>query len=346
MLVCLELGQLNEEQKQFLGKELWKEETPALPSGWSYTVCLSLPAPEPIDPIRWVCSRITQEIQRYAKEKGYNSSDDIALGRFSYLAFGYAEQFLESEVSQIILGLSDRVAFLSKVGIYKCAGFLGPDEGEHQICKILHSLWRLTAGRRGWKPTLEDANGMKIILNEAKKCGVYHYGLFSRWEPLLGNSQELISNLAASMRSNKEQAWWGYHTLTQACLEPEKALLMEEEITLGVDATIQHIVWCVPAKLPIALQTAKITIENCPERISAEQRKLLSEGLSRLIYETQILGEDDVETASCKGEKRIAAVALAKSLMSNKLEGIDSEVLEQWQKIWENQDEFAEIRNA
>ena len=87
-------------------------------------------------------------------------------------------------------------------------------------------------------------------------------------------------------------------------------------------------------------------IENCPERISAEHRKLLSEGLRRLAYETQILGEDDVETASCKGEKCIAAVALAKSLVSNKLEGIDPEVLEQWQKIWENQDEFAEIRNA
>lgn len=346
MLACLELGQLNEEQKQFLGKELWKEGTPALPSGWSYTICLSLPAPKPIDPIRWVCSQVTEEVQKYAEKNGCSSSDGIVLGRLSHLVSNYPEQFLTFEVSQIIAGLSDRTVLLSKRIMRGYAGFLGSDEIEQQICTILHSLWRLTVGRREWKPTPEDANGMRIILDEAKKCGVYHYGLFSRWEPLLGNSQELISNLAASMRSNKEQAWWGYHTLAQACLEPEKALLMDEEITLGVDAAIQHIAWCVPARLPTALQTAKIMIENCPERISAEQRKLLSEGLSRLVYETRILGEDDVETASCKGEKRIAAVELAKSMMSNKLEGIDPEVLEQWQKIWESHNEFAEIRNA
>ena len=33
MLACLDLGQLNEGQKQFLGKALWKEGTPDLPSG-------------------------------------------------------------------------------------------------------------------------------------------------------------------------------------------------------------------------------------------------------------------------------------------------------------------------
>ena len=346
MLACLELGQLNEEQKQFLGKELWKEGAPDLPSGWSYTIRLSLPAPEPIDPIRWVCSQVTEEVQKYAEKNGYSSSDGIVLGRLSHLVSKYPEQFFTFEVSQIIAELSDRTVLLSKGIIRGYAGFLGSDEIEQQLCSVLHSLWRLTIGRREWKPTQEDTNCMRKILDEAKKCGVYHYALFTRWRVILENSQDSILNFAASMRSNKEQAWWGYHTLAQACLEPEKALLTDEEITLGVDATIQHIAWCVPARLPAALQTAKIIIENCPERISAEQRKLLSEGLCRLAYETRILGEDDVEIASYKGEKRIAAVALAKSLMSNKLEGINSEVLEQWQKIWENQDEFAEIRNA
>ena len=346
MLACLELGQLNEEQKQFLGKALWKEGTPDLPSGWSYTICLSLPAPEPINPIHWVCNQVMQEIQEYAEKNEYSSSDNTVLRRLSYLVSKYPEQFLESEVSQIIARLSDRTALLSE-GIMKgYTDFLGSNGGEQQICSILHSLWRLTVGRREWKPTQEDTICMRKILGKAKDCSVYHYALFSRWRVILENSQDAILNFTASMRSNKEQAWWGYHTLAQACLEPEKALLTDEEITLGVNTTIQHIAWCVPTWLVAALQTTKIMIENCPERISAEHRKLLSEGLRRLAYETQILGEDDVETASCKGEKCIAAVALAKSLVSNKLEGIDPEVLEQWQKIWENQDEFAEIRNA
>ena len=340
MLVCLGLGQLSEEQKQFLGKELWKKGTPDLPSGWSYTICLSLPAPESIDPIRWVCSQVTEEVQKYAEKHGYSSSDNMVLGRLSHLVSKYPENFLAFEVSQIIGGLSNKIVLLGKGMMMENTGFLSSDKLEHQFYSVLNSLWRLTVGRREWKPTQEDTICMRKILDKAKECSIYHYALFSRWRVILENSQDTILNFAASMRSNKEQAWWGYHTLAQACLEPEKALLTDEEMTLGMDTTIQHIAWCVPTWLVAALQTTKIMIENCPERISVEQRKLLSEGLCRLVYETQILEKDDVETASCKGEKRIVAVSLAKSLMSNKLEGIVPEVLEKWQKIWENHDEL------
>ena len=108
----------------------------------------------------------------------------------------------------------------------------------------------------------------------------------------------------------------------------------------------QQIAWCIPKQLVAALQTAVTVVEHQPDLLSSDLLELLLTGLSQLLPQTVITIDDTVESASEKGSIRKAAAILARKMHRANLCGERPEILEGWLKIFQNNNEFAEIRNA
>lgn len=82
------------------------------------------------------------------------------------------------------------------------------------------------------------------------------------------------------------------------------------------------------------------------EAVSENALKAILIGLSQLEQQTKINIEDTIRSASEKGSIRTNAAALAKAMHKAGLCGSRLEVLEEWLKIANDSDEFAEIRMA
>ena len=107
----------------------------------------------------------------------------------------------------------------------------------------------------------------------------------------------------------------------------------------------QHIVWGVPKGLAYALQTARAVAEHQAELLKDVSEMILL-GLEQLLPQTVITEDDTISSASEKGNIRREAAALASTLMKIHFIETQSEILDAWQTVMRDPNEFSEIRNA
>lgn len=69
-------------------------------------------------------------------------------------------------------------------------------------------------------------------------------------------------------------------------------------------------------------------------------------GLEQLLPQTVITEDDTISSASEKGYIRREAAALASTLMKIHFIETQSEILDAWQTVMQDPNEFSEIRNA
>lgn len=345
LLHCHNLSLLTQSQEDSLSRLLWTSGKFNIPNGWLRTICLNLPAPECVDCSQYISSLLTSEVSGYLDGKN-GPKNDVTILREIVVFSLYAEKsFSNEQISSILVAFDARMTSLSK-------NVLGPDFfGVNSLSRSLmyqssNMLWILTSRPTDWTPTDNDSLAMEHILNACSSVDVYHYGLCSAWQSLLNHPATKEQDLASCLRSTDiNRVIYGYHALALSVEQPTIRLLNDNEIRSGIVVMAQHIAWCIPKGLESALQTTSIIAEQRPELLENTLEVILS-GLRQLLLQSTITKDDSISSAAEKGRIRKAAAALSSVLKGSNLDGASSEVLESWQKVIHNPNEFSEIRNA
>lgn len=345
LLVCSKIGILSKNQRKKLNNLIWKGSQLSLPKGWSSLIALELSESKNDNLVRRFCVHATTNTEDYCQSETI-SNNTFHLNELSYMAINWQNSFQKEEVSKILNSLCKRINFLISF-TDKNINLMGSHPtAKDQVWQMLFILWILTCDRKNWIPTKEDCNTMKDILVKTENQ-FHHYGLARYWKTILHMPNEPITNLSNSLRSGDEnKCWWHYQMIVQAITFHKKNLLTKKETLISINTIAQHIAWRAPCALSTALETAKLVTEKQSNLLDAKNLDLILEGLSILANETRIQTDDSTDIASRKGETRKAAAALAKCLYYHKPELADRDALIKWEQIWNDPNEFAEIRNA
>ena len=136
-----------------------------------------------------------------------------------------------------------------------------------------------------------------------------------------------------------------YNVLATAICNPDKRLLPDDELCIGLEVAAQQIAWVVPKQLVSALQTVSHAVQYRSDLLTMQSMELILTGLSQLVEQTRISSDDTVATASEKGDIRRWAVVLATKLNNEGISEESRKVLNCWRIVSKDKDEFAEIRN-
>ncbi len=346
LLYCFCHGLLTGKQKLLLRDVLWSDGKHFDADDWLQTICLYLPAPENIDVPQYLAEILANEILNSGERKSWSLSSRGLYNQVKILLEQAPNAFKEAQILAIMQGCSNNLLILSDELNGKAYFMGGQGNSQNEMYEIAHMLWMLTA--RCDQQIVSDASleYMRNILEVCQSAKVHHCGLYHVWNQKLGKNFDLAKELSNSFQfTDKLCVKWAFNTLSAGLRYPELSLLGDAVICSSIDLLIQQIVWGVPQLLISALQAVKIAVEYRPELISDYMLEPLITGLSRLVQQTRITTDDTVEAACDKGNIRVNAAALAKTLCDANMYGARPEILKSWLTIMDNQDEFAEIRN-
>ena len=346
LLYCGAHGLLTLEQKKWLGGFIWKNGKPHLPPYWLDTVCLKLPSRHEVEEVRYLCQSITNKIAQNISGAIRFPGGSEVFTELINVSLPHADDFTSEEVSKILECCNERIAALSE-NISRGVDIFG-DKGMFvsQIYQILHALWIFTTLRSKWIPTEKDCAVMSAIITQCDSRHIGHHGIKRYWSILLKQDFDSKKDLGHSLRSaDTKRTHSCYNVLATAICNPDKRLLPDDELCIGLEVAAQQIAWGVPKQLVSALQTVSHAVQYRSDLLTMQSMELILTGLSQLVEQTRISSDDTVATASEKGDIRRWAVVLATKLNN---EGISEEswkVLNCWRTVSKDKDEFAEIRN-
>ena len=215
-----------------------------------------------------------------------------------------------------------------------------------QIYQILHALWIFTTLRSQWIPTEKDCAVMSAIITQCDSRHIGHHGIKRYWSILLKQDFDSKKDLGHSLRSaDTKRTHSCYNVLATAICNPDKRLLPDDELCIGLEVAAQQIAWGVPKQLVSALQTVSHAVQYRSDLLTMQSMELILTGLSQLVEQTRISSDDTVATASEKGDIRRWAVVLATKLNNEGISEESRKVLNCWRIVSKDKDEFAEIRN-
>ena len=346
LLYCGAHGLLTLEQKKWLGGFIWKNEKPHLPPYWLDTVCLKLPSQHEVEEVRYLCQSITNKIAQNISGAIRFPGGSEVFTELINVSLPHADDFTSEEVSKILECCNERIAALSE-NISRGVDIFG-DKGMFvsQIYQILHALWIFTTLRSQWIPTEKDCAVMSAIITQCDSRHIGHHGIKRYWSILLKQDFDSKKDLGHSLRSaDTKRTHSCYNVLATAICNPDKRLLPDDELCIGLEVAAQQIAWGVPKQLVSALQTVSHAVQYRSDLLTMQSMELILTGLSQLVEQTRISSDDTVATASEKGDIRRWAVVLATKLNNEGISEESRKVLNCWRTVSKDKDEFAEIRN-
>lgn len=341
------LGLLTAEEKLDLSNILWSSRTVTLPNGWPRTILLQLPAPEGIDVPHLLAQLCSADMERLEGGTLRPLVDKPLLQELRILVLEYPEVFTEEQRAAIFTGACKRLRGLAEnlTGGSDIMGYR--TYARDQMYEIAHILWIFSATSPARDQSVADTQQMKEILATYEMADIRHCGLRCIWDQSFSSSIDLAQELSACLHSLDELCVkWSMEILALGILRPQLTLMDGAVIRNCIDIMAQQIVWGDPQRLPLALQAVRLAADHMPEVISSDALESVLTGLVRLEQQTQICIEDTIEAASSKGNIRMNAVSLAKAMFKAELFGNRPGVLENWLRIANDPDEFAEIRKA
>lgn len=346
LLYCGAHGLLTLEQKKWLGGFIWKNGKPHLPPYWLDTVCLKLPSQHEVEEVRYLCQSITNKIAQNISGAIRFPGGSEVFTELINVSLPHADDFTSEEVSKILECCNERIAALSE-NISRGVDIFG-DKGMFvsQIYQILHALWIFTTLRSQWIPTEKDCAVMSAIITQCDSRHIGHHGIKRYWSILLKQDFDSKKDLGHSLRSaDTKRTHSCYNVLATAICNPDKRLLPDDELCIGLEVAAQQIAWGVPKQLVSALQTVSHAVQYRSDLLTMQSMELILTGLSQLVEQTRISSDDTVATASEKGDIRRWAVVLATKLNNEGISEESRKVLNCWRTVSKDKDEFAEIRN-
>lgn len=347
LLHCLCHGMLTKEEKMILRDELWSKDGCFNATGWIRTICLELPPPDNIDVSQYLVQAITKEAFSYGQKKSWSPSDLYLLREIRIVLTQDPNTFLSEQITDILQGCADRLRFLSR-NILEQFNLMGTQESfKQEMYEIAQTLWFLIHSQKGGTVTDQNLQCMRSILETYQQTSIHHCGLSYAWSRLLSHDIDMGTEFSDCFRATDELCVrWGFETLAAGLLHPDMNLMEDSEICVGMELLAQQIVWGVPKLLTFALQAAKIAVEHRPELVSSNLLEPIITGLERLEQQTRITADDTVEVACNKGDIRVNAAILARTLHTSKMYGSRPDVVKKWLIVMNDENEFAEIRNA
>lgn len=346
LLYCGAHGLLTTEQKKWLGGFIWKNGEPHLPPYWLDTVCLKLPSQYEVEEVRYLCQSITNKIAQNTSGAIRFPGGDAVFTELINVSLPHADDFTPEETSAILEYSNKRITALSE-NINREVDIFG-DKGMFvsQIYQILHALWIFTTLRSQWTPTEKDCAVMSAIITQCDSHHISHHGIKRYWSIFLKQNFESKKDLEHSLRSaDTKRAHSCYNVLATTICNPDKRLLPDDELCIGLEVAAQQIAWGVPKQLVSALQTVSHAVQYRSDLLTMQSMELILTGLSQLVEQTRISSDDTVKSASDKGSIRKWAVALATKIDAEKISKEGQDILKDWRAVSQDKDEFAEIRN-
>ena len=347
LLYCGAHGLLTTEQKKWLGGFIWKNGEPHLPPYWLDTVCLKLPSQYEVEEVRYLCQSITNKIAQNTSGAIRFPGGDAVFTELINVSLPHADDFTPEETSAILEYSNKRITALSE-NINREVDIFG-DKGMFvsQIYQILHALWIFTTLRSQWTPTEKDCAVMSAIITQCDSHHISHHGIKRYWSIFLKQNFESKKDLEHSLRSaDTKRAHSCYNVLATTICNPDKRLLPDDELCIGLGVAAQQIAWGVPKQLVSALQTVSHAVQYRSDLLTMQSMELILTGLSQLVEQTRISSDDTVATASEKGDIRRWAVILATKIDAGKISKDGQEILKDWRAVSQDKDEFVEIRNG
>ena len=343
LLLCNEYNLLSREQQKRLKEFVLVKGNVTLPSGWSIFTLLHLDCVEEPGLQNIVNNKFIESVKKYSNSKSFSSESARLFSDFLLLTTEETIHLSLEQIQEIWKGLGARIEFLiSTVNSERTTTFWGI-QAKSEIYRILEFLWLLIK-----KEQIESKETLKgIDISRLKALGITHIGFNSIFDESK-QRESLISTYARYIHSGDELTReWNYRVLQSAVLFPDLKLLNEKDIKNGLELLSQQIAWCAGKELPLALAIADSAIQNRLNLCSAETIRLLIYGLKKLISLTEINDEDSIESANKKGELRVLAANLAKSMhANNQIARNDDGTISSWIKLIENENEFVEVRNV
>lgn len=347
LLYCGAHGLLTLEQKKWLGGFIWKNGEPHLPPYWLDTVCLKLPSQYEVEEVRYLCQSITNKIAQNTSGAIRFPGGDVVFTELINVSLPHADDFTPEETSAILEYSNKRITALSE-NINREVDIFG-DKGMFvsQIYQILHALWIFTTLRSQWTPTEKDCAVMSAIITQCDSHHISHHGIKRYWSIFLKQNFESKKDLEHSLRSaDTKRAHSCYNVLATTICNPDKRLLPDDELCIGLEVAAQQIAWGVPKQLVSALQTVSHAVQYRSDLLTMQSMELILTGLSQLLEQTRISSDDTVKSASDKGNIRKWAVILATKIDAGKISKDGQEIIKDWSAVSQDKDEFAEIRNG
>lgn len=347
LLYCGAHGLLTTEQKKWLGGFIWKNGEPHLPPYWLDTVCLKLPSQYEVEEVRYLCQSITNKIAQNTSGAIRFPGGDAVFTELINVSLPHADDFTPEETSAILEYSNKRITALSE-NINREVDIFG-DKGMFvsQIYQILHALWIFTTLRSQWTPTEKDCAVMLAIITQCDSHHISHHGIKRYWSIFLKQNIGSKKDLEHSLRSaDTKRAHSCYNVLATTICNPDKRLLPDDELCIGLGVAAQQIAWGVPKQLVSALQTVSHAVQYRSDLLTMQSMELILTGLSQLVEQTRISSDDTVATASEKGDIRRWAVILATKIDAGKISKDGQEILKDWRAVSQDKDEFVEIRNG
>ncbi len=347
LLYCGAHGLLTLEQKKWLGGFIWKNGKPYLPPYWLDTVCLKLPSQYEVEEVRYLCQSITNKIAQNTSGAIRFPGGDAVFTELINVSLPHADDFTPEETSAILEYSNKRITALSE-NINREVDIFG-DKGMFvsQIYQILHALWIFTTLRSQWTPTEKDCAVMSAIITQCDSHHISHHGIKRYWSIFLKQNFESKMDLEHSLRSaDTKRAHSCYNVLATTICNPDKRLLPDDELCIGLEVAAQQIAWGVPKQLVSALQTVSHAVQYRSDLLTMQSMELILTGLSQLVEQTRISSDDTVKSASDKGSIRKWAVILATKIDAGKISKDGQEIIKDWSAVSQDKDEFAEIRNG
>lgn len=328
LLYCGAHGLLTTEQKKWLGGFIWKNGEPHLPPYWLDTVCLKLPSQYEVEEVRYLCQSITNKIAQNTSGAIRFPGGDAVFTELINVSLPHADDFTPEETSAILEYSNKRITALSE-NINREVDIFG-DKGMFvsQIYQILHALWIFTTLRSQWTPTEKDCAVMLAIITQCDSHHISHHGIKRYWSIFLKQNFESKKDLEHSLRSaDTKRAHSCYNVLATTICNPDKRLLPDDELCIGLGVAAQQIAWGVPKQLVSALQTVSHAVQYRSDLLTMQSMELILTGLSQLVEQTRISSDDTVATASEKGDIRRWAVILATKIDAGKISKDGQEIL-------------------
>ena len=346
LMHCSSLGLLTEQQRDHLGELLWNGGKPRVPPDYLPAILLDFPHLPKDDVIVHLKDSVLSRIVSEHDTSGLSFGPDRELYEFTWLVIECVNVFSAEEVSKLLAAFDERIRYYLKW--YDRQSDLSGDKAEvvSKIYAVTQALWYLTENRENWNPTDQDCNLMLDILDTTSLPELMHYGLIRSWNNVwsMPVSSRVLDDCLRSVCAVCSRHTYG--VLNAALFYRDRHLLPVEDCKRGIFLMAQQIAWCVPRNLSDVLDVASSAVAYTPELLTADAIGQILNGLRQLSSQTEITPMDSVQSASEKGNVRIAAVRLARSMKG--LEAVcDPEgVLDTWMAISQDPEEFAEIRNA
>jgi hypothetical protein len=333
-------GLLTEQQNNELGILLWKENL-IFQEEFSQSVSLILPHPPSVN------SKEASRIAFLDDLQKPQSDNKNLINKFSDEMF--AKMFNKKDIS-ILLGIFKN-EFKQLLSFLNGNNFLSTDRiTRSEVFQLAKKLVRLLLNLKEWIPKNSEKEIMKEILVDLRENQMSHLGLEIvcsqkyKEEFDVGN----LINLHLFLGSFYQRLSF-YDTVNIMIDYKEQNIINVEQIQTFIALMAQQILWLNDNdSLPSALNILSNVIRLAPEIVSLDVENTLLIGLSGLAKESEFTETDAAFMAVPKGELRVASARLAYRMFQNFTDrGIEiPEVLNKWQGIYMNPDEFSEIRNV